>query len=184
MLTKQAWRRRSELARHTIDVEPGRHLEALSRFLADAPPGWIVLYSAFDGEIDVAPLTERSGLGPFALTRTPEEGHDLTVHPFGSPRERHRYGYDQPTADSQLIDDSDIAVVLVPGMAFDRLGARLGRGKGYYDRFLARLGAETLLVGITGGYVVAELPVDAHDVAMTHLASGFGVLPVPLADPE
>jgi len=55
--------------------------------------------------------------------------------------------------------------VLVPGRAFDRKGNRLGRGGGYYDRFLGALDA--VLCGC--GYavqIVDDVPVDAHDLPL------------------
>lgn len=59
-------------------------------------------------------------------------------------------------------------VVVVPGVAFAGNGARLGHGKGYYDRMLARLGAKTpCKVGVCFSYQLApELPVTATDVNM------------------
>jgi 5-formyltetrahydrofolate cyclo-ligase len=83
-----------------------------------------------------------------------------------------------------VVPDGAIDAVVVPGLAFDRLGNRLGHGAGYYDRLLARVRPGIPLVGVTGGYVVAELPTEDHDVAMTHLCGPFGVLGVPLPDPE
>ncbi len=82
-----------------------------------------------------------------------------------------------------MVPDADIAVVLVPGLAFDRLGTRLGHGAGYYDRLLARMPPGIPLVGVTGGYVVAELPAEPHDIVMTHLVGPFGVLSTPLGEP-
>jgi len=69
-----------------------------------------------------------------------------------------------------------IAVALVPGLAFDPLGRRPGRGKGYYDRLLAGLPADAPRVGVTLDRLMAEtVPVDPHDVAMTHLVTENGV---------
>ena len=69
-----------------------------------------------------------------------------------------------------------IEVALVPGLAFDPLGRRLGRGKGYYDRLLAGLPADAPRVGVTLDRLMAEtVPVDPHDVAMTHLVTENGV---------
>ena len=66
----------------------------------------------------------------------------------------------EPFADYGLID-----IVLVPGMAFDAAGHRLGRGRGYYDRFLT--GLTCYKIGICFPFQrVAEVPVDAHDVVM------------------
>ena len=186
MLTKADWRRRARQARTGLPgVDDPGHCAALASFLAgpDRPPGWVVGYRAMAGEVDLAPLFARPELGPFAVTRTPDEGRDLTIHPLDAPTERHRYGFDQPVAGASEVPDGEVAVVLVPGLAFDRRGGRLGRGRGYYDRFLFRLPGPARFVGVTAGYIVAELPTEPHDVAMTHLAGLFGVAPVPLPEP-
>lgn len=187
MVSKADWRRRVRQARLEPVGGSLPHVKAIALFLAapDRTPGWVVTFDAIAGEVDLSTLVDDPVLGPFAITRTPDTGPDgsadLTVHPFDSPRERHRYGFEQPVAEAPIVADEEISVVLVPGLVFDRRGGRLGRGKGYYDRFLARLGPGTALVGVTGGHVVAEVPTDDHDVSMTHLAGGFGVVPVPLA---
>jgi len=57
-----------------------------------------------------------------------------------------------------------IDVVLVPGLAFDRLGNRLGRGRGYYDRFLRRLPASVLTIGLAfDGMIREQIPHDEND---------------------
>lgn len=187
MTTKAEWRARAKRARSALPMDDPRHVEGLARFLAgpERDAGWVVGYRAMGGEVALDRLLAQPELGPFALVRTPEAGLDLTVHPAHSATEHHRYGFDQPAAGSLVVPDAEIAVVLVPGLAFDRRGARLGHGKGYYDRFLSRLSAigRARFVGVTGGYVVAELPTEPHDVLMTHLAGTFGVVPVPLPEP-
>jgi 5-formyltetrahydrofolate cyclo-ligase len=60
-------------------------------------------------------------------------------------------------------DLSEVDLVLVPGLAFSRNGARLGQGKGYYDRFLTKLtGARTLGVGFDW-QLLDHVPQEAHD---------------------
>lgn len=142
----------------------------------------IVVFDAMPSEVDLSGLVSAHRDPPmrYAVTRTPEEGFRLTVHPVGGPTEQHRYGYNQPTEDAPQVADERIGAVLVPALAFARDGARLGRGKGYYDRFLARLGDGVLFVGITGGYVVEALPTESFDVSMTHLATAGAVAAVPL----
>lgn len=66
-------------------------------------------------------------------------------------------------------DYSLIDVVLVPGVAFDVQGHRLGRGKGYYDRFLHRIrrNSRPQLVGVCFDFQkVAEVPVEPYDIPM------------------
>ena len=60
-----------------------------------------------------------------------------------------------------------IDVVLVPGMAFDAEGRRLGRGKGYYDRFLSSLHPRPKLVGVCFDFQkVDRVPTETRDVAV------------------
>ncbi len=64
-------------------------------------------------------------------------------------------------------------IALVPGLAFDKMGGRLGMGGGWYDRVL---GEVPLKVGVCfGEQIVDDVPVEAHDVRMNWLASEAGV---------
>ena len=68
-------------------------------------------------------------------------------------------------------------LVIVPAIAFDRQGNRLGRGAGFYDRFLASPHFRGLAVGIAfREQVVAEIPVTEHDVPMHVLVTDEEVL--------
>jgi 5-formyltetrahydrofolate cyclo-ligase len=71
-------------------------------------------------------------------------------------------------------------VVLVPALAVDRRGVRLGRGGGFYDRSLPLCGPGTHLVAVVrDGDLVDELPREPHDVPMTHvLTPGGGLIPL------
>ena len=65
---------------------------------------------------------------------------------------------------SRHVLPEEISVVLVPGLAFDRWGNRLGRGKGYYDRFLRRLPDGVLTIGLTFDEMLREqIPHDEND---------------------
>lgn len=143
---------------------------------ADPPDGIVVVYLPLPDEIDITPLMDRVGRS-FAVTRTPSSG-PLTLHPVDAPRERHRFGFEQPVASAPLVDPSSVAVVLTPGLAFGPGGERLGRGGGYYDRFLATVPDGAARVGVTVSELVADgIPTDPHDVHMTHLATEAGVRP-------
>lgn len=72
-----------------------------------------------------------------------------------------------------LFTDVDkIDVVLVPGMAFDAAGHRLGRGRGYYDRFLAAC-PKARKIGVCFRFrLLDSVPVDVHDILMDEVVSG------------
>lgn len=81
----------------------------------------------------------------------------------------------------------EIEVAIIPGMSFDDAGHRLGRGKGYYDRFLAKLrgmkgnkserkeadGTEVYKIGICFGFQkLQEIPFESHDIVMDEVVNG------------
>lgn len=72
---------------------------------------------------------------------------------------------------------ADASVVLVPALAVDRRGARLGRGGGFYDRSLPLCRPGTRLVAVVrDSEVVDDLPAEPHDVRMTHALTPDGGL--------
>jgi 5-formyltetrahydrofolate cyclo-ligase len=65
------------------------------------------------------------------------------------------------------VDAAELDLILVPGLAFDRNGDRLGWGKGYYDRFLHQVSAEAVKIALAFQcQLVEEIPALAHDVRM------------------
>ncbi|MEE9412007.1 MAG: 5-formyltetrahydrofolate cyclo-ligase [Methylococcales bacterium] len=76
------------------------------------------------------------------------------------------------TETCKQISMQQINLVVVPGVGFDRRGGRLGNGKGYYDRILAKLKDKAILVGI--GYesqLFDVVPMDAHDIYLDKLVT-------------
>ena len=169
-MNKGNWRAWAIGRRDGLHIDHTRIVVGLYRFMFDIR-GFVLTYRPMSGEVDLDPLL----IGfPCAVTRTWPEGR-LTIHAAVVPMERHRYGFVQPVAAAPELDAREIAVALVPGLAFDRHGTRLGHGAGHYDRLLPRL-AGIPLVGVTpAALVVDRLPRESHDVAMTHLATEAGV---------
>lgn len=81
------------------------------------------------------------------------------------------YGIREPKADEAArIEPRTIDLVIVPGVAFDRQGNRLGYGAGYYDRFFQRLPAAVPLVAaVFECQLVPAVPVESHDHKMSRL---------------
>ncbi len=80
------------------------------------------------------------------------------------------FGILEPTG-KEFTEYGLIETALIPGMAFDENGNRLGRGKGYYDRFLANVKAKAgklpHLIGVAFPFqIVPEVPADIHDQSM------------------
>lgn len=80
--------------------------------------------------------------------------------------ESQHFGICQPNRDRvKEVPLEDIDLVIVPGIAFDKKNLRLGRGHGYYDRFLCCLPRRTKTIGLAFDFQVVEnLPKDPHDI--------------------
>lgn len=81
------------------------------------------------------------------------------------------YGIRTAPAGSPKLAPEKLDLVLVPGLAFDRQGHRLGHGAAYYDRFLGRCPKAAAVAVAFHEQVVPAVPVDAHDVSMHALVT-------------
>ncbi len=94
-------------------------------------------------------------------TLLPVQLHDLDHLKPG------KYGILEPKEWDSVFPIEKLDLVFVPGVAFDRKNHRLGRGKGYYDRFLSQLNHHVMKVGLAYDFqLVGELPVEEHDLQM------------------
>ncbi|MGY8770734.1 MAG: 5-formyltetrahydrofolate cyclo-ligase [Pirellulales bacterium] len=79
--------------------------------------------------------------------------------------------------DQRNIDPSSIDIALVPGAAFDSQGNRLGYGRGYYDRLLPNLRADTMTIGLAFDcQVVAKVPCEKHDFRLDRIVTQTQVI--------
>lgn len=70
-----------------------------------------------------------------------------------------------------------LQLVIVPGLAFDQRGGRLGRGGGFYDRFLARLPASSQVVGLAFEWqIVGQILREPHDASVARIATESRVI--------
>ena len=146
----------------------------------------VVGYLAFAGEVDVTGfLAECAPAGKSVLLprfqRTEKRYEMVAVRDPGRDVEPGHYGILEPRAGLPSVAPETLLgrdlVWLVPGVAFDGAGNRLGRGKGYYDRLLT--GVEGLRIGVAHDWqVVAAVPSGPHDVRMNLVVSDRRVVRV------
>jgi len=93
----------------------------------------------------------------------PEDPAQLRRGPFGIL---------EPCSQAAVVHPAEIDFVVVPGLAFDRHGGRLGFGKGYYDHFLCQLPAGACTCGVAFCLqVVPWVPRLPHDVCVSHIVT-------------
>lgn len=191
--TRDAVRRAARARRSELSDEDHRRAAAgcaaqlvgLDRF---AVPGTLATYLPIDGEIDpnqVLPALRDRGwdvtvpvVGPDRSMRFVRWDRDATM-------ERNRFGIDEPAAPHRSVPPSEIDVVLVPCVALDRRGNRLGFGAGFYDRAFARTTdpdattppRRAVLVGVVHDVqLVEQIDPDAWDVSMDLIVTGTTII--------
>jgi len=87
------------------------------------------------------------------------------------------YGLPEPGSACALVAPADIGTVIVPGLAYDTHGYRLGRGGGYYDRYLSELPGDVALWGLCYSRFIRTLPRDTHDRPVGLIITEEGVIP-------
>ncbi len=163
---------------------PGPSAEVASRvvmglfqWMSGRLPGTVSAYLPMKDEIDVTHLFQALPGWRWVLPRV-EADASLTFRDRDVPREMHRWGMEQPSDTGRVVPVHELDMILVPGLAFDETGARLGRGGGYYDRLLGDRRGDCPAVGVTWNQRVVEgIPVDEHDRSVDFLATEDGVVP-------
>ena len=149
----------------------------------------IMFYISKSSEVDTRPMIEQSiRMGKEvvvpAILPGSRELIPCRLHPhsntIGMEAKDYRqglvtgpHGVDQPeVSKDSLINSKKIDLFIIPGLAFDSKGNRLGRGQGYYDRFLARMSRCTPRIGVAFRFqIVNDLPCDRYDQPVNKLVS-------------
>lgn len=180
-------RERSRASRRELTPESRRLLStaASERLLVSlkTPFPYIVLgYAATAEEIDPRPALGalRDSGSLIAYPRIAGPGV-LTLHTCSiSELEPGPLGILQPAAGTPVVNVGQVELVIVPGVAFDAQGNRLGYGGGYYDRLLAHMPLAKRVGLCFDGQLVGEIPVEPHDVRMHAIVTPTRTLRVSL----
>jgi len=146
-----------------------RVLLCYAAFDGEVETGWILSQALADGKRVAVPVTRRGSKQIFPTEILDREQDLKTAGHLGIPQPERRAPRHVPL--------NTLELVLVPGVAFDEQGGRLGRGGGYFDRFLSRLPASVPCVGLAFQFqVVKNLPVESHDRPVSKVVTEKGVL--------
>lgn len=134
----------------------------------------VAAYAGFGTELDTAAFLNavHANGKVLALPRVDRERRCIVLHQVAASAElvAGPFGIREPRADSAGLSVADIDFMLVPGVAFDRNGYRVGYGAGFYDRLLAGRGAGlTCVAAAFDCQVVEAVPVEPHDQRIDRL---------------
>lgn len=145
-------------------------LEKTAQFLMASR---ILMYHALPDEVETRRFLKKwSGTKRFFLPRV--NGVNLDILPYDCTRlELGSFQIEEPTGDD-FADPETLELIVVPAVAYDRKGNRLGRGKGYYDRLLSSTHASK--IGVAYEFqIVEEIPTEAHDVPVDIVITDRGI---------
>lgn len=187
LTARDALRAEMRSARRQLDADAqaiaGRALCAQLTALPEyAAATRISAYFAVRGEIDMGPLIERAGAAGKQIYLPVLDGDYLLFAPWapGEPLEKRPLGLLEPAVPrSALIEPRELDLALVPLVAFDAAGNRLGMGGGYYDRSFAFLrdgATRPVFCGVAHERQrVAALDAEAWDVPLHMVATDAGI---------
>jgi 5-formyltetrahydrofolate cyclo-ligase len=173
---RQAAKARREGCDPNLGTELARHVCATC---APSPGAVVAGFLSMPGEINTMPLLRelhRRG-HRLVLPETPPLGSPLIFRAWapGDPLEKEKFGTLRPTGPPigpELAPD----VILVPLLAFDRAGHRLGYGGGYYDRTLPLFPRATLLGIAFAAQEMDFVPTGAYDIRLPAVATEHGII--------
>ena len=126
----------------------------------------ILNYYPFNNEIDLREMFN-DNMKNWYLPRLLMECRSLVIHPYkyGDVLAKNKWGIYEPPENDNVIDIHKIDVAIIPAMAVDKKGNRLGYGAGFYDRFLPGLRKDCLkIVPVSEEFFFDELPSDQWDI--------------------
>jgi len=153
------------VARAAASAEICRRIAALPEWAAART---VALYAAQLSEPDLAALLLSPGK-TFCFPRISGDGLEFhRCHSIGLLLPGPWKLLEPDPRDCALVPALEIDLLCVPGLAFTRAGGRLGRGGGYYDRFLGRVHPRAVALGICfHAQLVPAMPLEIHDREMS-----------------
>ena len=144
----------------------------------------VLIYMTFGSEIETKPLFERivTDGKVVVLPRVDKTSQTLMLHSVKSVAELQssRWGIFEPATPAPIVALKEVGFVLLPGVAFDRAGNRLGYGRGYYDKLLSC--ADPTLARVAAAYacqVVEKVPAGTWDQKIDTVITENEIITIP-----
>ena len=172
-LTKKTIRANVLAARDTMPLDERERaaVKVIDAIIASTPYGeakTILAYAHFGSELNTQALLERilADGKKLVLPRVDKASQQLQLHLVADLNELVTgiWGIREPDTNAEIIAPDQLDLILVPGVAFDRAGFRIGYGKGFYDKLLAKVNPlSTRLSAAFDCQIIDAVPNEAHD---------------------
>ena len=140
---------------------------------------YVLMYHSLPDEVNThSALDQLLAMGKKVFLPKVVSDTEMTIHEYtgaDSLQPSEPYGILEPTTPELSIINCQLSIAIVPGMAFDRQGHRLGRGKGYYDRFLSQI-PNIYKIGVCFPFQMLEsIPSESTDVVMDEVITSLNL---------
>ena len=148
----------------------------------------ILGFMPMNDEVDIVPLMKQAlkDKKKVAVPKMAKSGNDMDFYLIddfdGDFTSDNKYNIREPSENCTKLSSDQIpsdALIFVPGLVFNLEGARLGRGKGYYDKYLARVPDrdKRIVCGVCFTICVTKaVPVEKNDVRVNYLLNEYGFI--------
>ena len=150
----------------------------------------ILGFMPMNDEVDIVPLMKQAlkDKKKVAVPKMAKSGNDMDFYLIddfdGDFTSDNKYNIREPSENCTKLSPDQIpsdALIFVPGLVFNLEGARLGRGKGYYDKYLARVPDrdKRIVCGVCFTICVTKaVPIEKNDVRVNYLLNEYGFIPL------
>ena len=182
MLSKKRLREELQLIRDNISPEMRkREIEIIKNSLISSElyknAKSIFIYNSFRSEVNTAGIVnialEESKKVALPIINIDEYSMRACEINLETVFIQDAYGISTPDiSKSKIINPTEIDLAIVPLIAYDNFGNRLGYGAGYYDRYLPNLREDTVIMGLAfSNQLVEELPIEEHDKKLEYVVT-------------
>jgi 5-formyltetrahydrofolate cyclo-ligase len=182
-IRKKIWSLRNGMTPEEITVKSGLIIRRLTELRDLRKASTLMVFLSFGSEVltdDLLCWGWETGKRMVIPLCRPED-RSLTPCLLGSVGELEigHYGIREPKAENiRPVPREEIDAILVPAVAFDLRGYRVGYGGGYYDRFLPSVPQAVRIGAAFSCQIVAEIPADPHDVPVDRIVTENGDTPI------
>ena len=162
---------RNLLDKNTVAEKSDRICKSIAQLPVFKKAQHVAFYLPSRNEVELTALAVDHNDKAFYAPCLPKTGRQLIFRRYDPARlVDQRFGLQEPAPDCETISYADLDLVLVPALAIDDNGNRIGFGAGYYDATLGQISAPSCVVVYEFQRLV-DLPAQSHDIPINHIVS-------------